>query len=282
MPKFIKFGRFAIAYDDRPRQPKPGPTPPPPSPPPPEDRDARSGWATFGKIMALILGLIVALIFVESTRPAKNVDPAATTQAAADPNSPQGVCERQDVQELASKEARKIMLDPTRDKMLALAMFGLIDPKEMMQRFDAANVTFSAVQGNSADHSLVACSAAMRIDDSDATTGQDIVQMPALVWSVKFANNDGDLTSTNFTVEVDPGSVFEGMQINGKPADEFMRQGNSSETSSQTDQSEVANASTQMDGPAPRDAAAAKNSEASVQDAARAAEEAAREAGKDM
>ena len=182
---------------------------------------------------------------------------------------------------LSKAEARKIMLDPTRDKMLALALFGLIDPKEMMQRLDAANVSFSAVRGNSADHSLVACSAAMRIDDSDATTGQDIVQMPGLVWSVKFANNDGDLTSTNFTVEVDPGSVFEGMQINGKPADEFMRQGNSDQTSSQSDQSNGADASAQQDSPQPRDAAALNNSEVSTQDMERAAA-AASEAGKSM
>lgn len=265
MPKFIKFGRFAIAYDDRPRQTKPGPTPPPPSPSPPEERNVHSRWATFGKIMALILGLIVALIIVESTRPAENVDPAATTQAATDPNSPQVVCERQDVQELASKEARKIMLDPSRKKILMLALFGLADPKEVMQRLDNASVTFSNVHGITSAQNLISCSAAMRIDDSDANLGQDIVQAPMLAWTVKFADGNGDLTSTNFTVDVEPSSAFDGLQINGKPAEDFFKGGSDSDAVAQASPADATD-------PAQEDVKAAGD----------AADRAASEAGKQM
>lgn len=280
MPKFIKFGRFAIAYDDRPRQPKARPTPPPPSPPPPEHR---SGWATFGKVVAGILGVVVVVIVLANFAPApKDAEQAGAAQAAVDPNSPQGVCERQDVQELASKEARKIMLDPGRKNVLMLAMFGLVDPNDVVERLNNANVTFSNVHGITSGQNLVGCSAAMRIDDSDANSGQDIVQVPALAWTVKFADGNGDLTSTNFTVDVELSTVFEGMQINGKSADEFVKGDNAGDAQAQSARGNDAvqsesEARTAKDAPSGSDP-----SEAAVQAAGDAAARAASEAAKPL
>lgn len=228
MVKYIKIGRFAVAYDntqpnDRSNTAAKVPPPPPPSPPP-KAAVGGSGWATFGKFMLGLLGLFVVLLFIGSlASPTDQTESAsaATASSGADPATPLGVCQRADVQDLIGKEAWRIILDQSRGRIVSLAIFGLVDPNAMLEQFENANVTFTGARAGPSFENWVACSGSMRFDASNTNTGQEIVQLPTLSWVVNFADSDGDLTSTNFTVVVDQASVFEGMLLNGKPAEEY-------------------------------------------------------------
>lgn len=228
MVKYIKIGRFAVAYDntqpdDRSKTATKAPPPPPPSPPP-KAAVGGSGWATFGKFMLGLFGLFVVLLFIGSLAGPNDQtegDSTATASSGADPATPLGVCQRADVQDLVGKEAWRIILDQSRGRIVALAIFGLVDPNAMLEQFENANVSFTGTRAGPSLENRVACSGSMRFDASNTNTGQDIVQLPKLSWLVDFADGDGDLTSTNFTVAVDQASVFEGMLLNGKPAEGY-------------------------------------------------------------
>lgn len=260
MVKYIKFGRIAVAYDDTRREERTTsvpPTSPPPtsSAPPPANKAAGSGWVAFGKVMAVIVVLVVLLVvaITPNAPPGPNAsDTVGDAAPTADRATPQGVCERGDVQVLVGKEARKIILDQARSRILMLAMFGLIDPQEMRQQFENADVTFTGIRSGKSAEGQIACLGSMRFDDSNVAAGQDIMQLPALSWRVAFADGDGNLASTNFTVDVDRASVFEGMMINGKPADEYLQ--NQRNAAAEQAQDEAVQAK-----PAPENAAPARD-----------------------
>lgn len=221
MVKYVKFGRFAFAYDDTKRGEKSRgrETPPPPPPPPYRSRDEAtvqpSRWAQLGKGILVIVGtLVVMRLGIALGTMSNDASPAAA--AASGRELPQTACDRGDVQELVSKEARKIILDQQRGRFVMLAYFGLADPQAILQKFENAQVTFTDVQTVAGSKGMIECRGAMRFDASDTNVGQDILQIPALAWRVNFA--DGDPTSNDFTVEVDKDSVFDGILVNGKPA----------------------------------------------------------------
>lgn len=229
MVKYIKIGKFAVAYDNTKPAQRLQPETPPPSPPPrpPEHNHiGGSGWAAFGKVMVVIIGMIVLIAIVDwinaPSSPTAAIDPADAT--SLDPASPQGVCQRADVQALAGKEALRTILDQSRGRIVGLAIFGLVDADAILEQFENASVTFTNARAGQTFANQVTCSGSMRFDASNTNTGQDIIQLPSLTWVVNFADGDGDLTSTNFTIEVDQASVFAGMLVNGKPAAEYLNE----------------------------------------------------------
>jgi hypothetical protein len=230
MVKYIKIGRFAVAYDNtqpNDRSKSAAKVPPPPPSPPPKSDVRGSGWSTFGKFMLGLFGLLVVLLFIGSVAgPAEHTESNVVSPEAteADPTTATGACERADVQELVGKEARGVIMDSARSRLITLAIFGLIDPQETRAALENAQITFTDVTSGGVRGDNVPCTASLRIDASNANAGQDIVQLPAVIWQIALADGDGNVSSSNFTVKVDPASVFEGMRINGKPAGDFLNQ----------------------------------------------------------
>jgi hypothetical protein len=61
------------------------------------------------------------------------------------------------------------------------------------------------------------CGASLQIDGSSARSGQDIVTIPHLRWSINFTQPTEDPSTEGFTVEVDDVSIGNGLLLNGKP-----------------------------------------------------------------
>lgn len=271
MVKFIKIGRLAVAYDDTKREKVTDQSSSAPPPPPPPTPPKGSGWATFGKFMGILLGLLFLIMVIGLLTPADNSTARDGQGAQANSNSAQAVCERTDVQDLVGKEARKLILDRARPQLVAIALMTMAEPEAYLRKFREAQVSFSDVQGNLDEHGLFACTASAKIDMSDAESGQDIIQSPTLAWRVTFADKKADLTNSNFTVEVDEGSVFSDMLINGKPASEYAQQRQSTGPQAPPAAETADNSSEQQ---AAQDAA--NDAQDAAADARRAAEEAAR------
>lgn len=124
-------------------------------------------------------------------------------------------CKRADVQDAVGKEARSIVFK----KASLKAWWRPSDFDGFAQEFENASVTFSSTalqSGVSADSRTIGCMANFKFDASNATKGQDVVQVTRLKWTIRFADDHPDPASSNFTIKVDPSSLFEDIAINGE------------------------------------------------------------------
>lgn len=129
-------------------------------------------------------------------------------------------CQRADVQDSVGKEARSIFLKNAASGLVVPAMLRLVDLDALAKEVEDADVSFSGIalqSGASADLRTIACSGNFKFDASSAITGQDVVQINHLRWTIRFADDRPDPTSSNFTIEVDTASLYEKMYLNGEP-----------------------------------------------------------------
>ena len=136
-------------------------------------------------------------------------------------------CKRSDVHDAVGKEARSMVLKNALPKLAVPAVFGFIDLDALAKQIENATVSVSsaALQSSTGtDLKTVACSANFKFDASSAITGQDVFQINRLRWTIRFADEQPDPASSNFTIEVDPSSLYENMAINGEPLQRILEQ----------------------------------------------------------
>lgn len=136
-------------------------------------------------------------------------------------------CKRPDVQDAVGKEARSMVLKDALPELAARALFGLVDLDALAKQFEGATVSASSTalqSGAGSDLRTIGCTANFKIDASNAIAGQDVVQIKRVRWTIRFADEQPDPASSNFTVEVDQSSLYEGMAINGEPLERILEQ----------------------------------------------------------
>lgn len=147
---------------------------------------------------------------------------ACTPPADVVPQEAITACQRADVQDVVGKEVRNMMLKSVSEGVFVAAFLGF----DVGKAFEQAKVSFSEVgvdatttPNSGPPFTQIVCGGAMQIDASSTRAGQDIVTLPRLRWSINFAQPTQDPTTAGFTIAVDPISIYEGMLVNGKPAD---------------------------------------------------------------
>lgn len=129
-------------------------------------------------------------------------------------------CDRADVQDVVGKEARSLMLKGNRDNLIMAGLMGL-DLDAVFKAWEEARVTFSGVgafpSSKGPPFQQIVCGGAIQFDLSDATSGQQIVNVPRARWTINFAQPVDDPATGGFTIEIDPVSLVDGRTINGKP-----------------------------------------------------------------
>lgn len=147
---------------------------------------------------------------------------ACTPPTDMAPNLAASACERADVQDVVSKEVRNMALKANSDGVLAAAFLGF----DLGKAFEEARVSFSEVgvdtgttSNSGPPFTQIVCGGTMQIDFSSARTGQDIVTLPRLRWSIDFVQPTNDPATAGFTIAVDPANVWQDMLINGKPVE---------------------------------------------------------------
>lgn len=128
-------------------------------------------------------------------------------------------CQRADVQDVVGKEVRNMMLKAVADQVRTAAFLGI----NITQSFEQARTTFTEVgvytgaTPSGAPFKQIICGGTLQIDASTATSGQDIVTIPRLRWSVNFTQPTEEPGTAAFTVAVDPASIHDGLLVNGEP-----------------------------------------------------------------
>lgn len=128
-------------------------------------------------------------------------------------------CQRADVQDVVGKEVRKMMIKAATDRILTAAFFGI----NLTQAFEQARTTFTEVGVYTeatpvgAPFKQIVCGGTLQIDASTATSGQDIVTIPHLRWSVNFNQPTEEPGTAAFSIAVDPASITDGLLVNGEP-----------------------------------------------------------------
>jgi len=146
---------------------------------------------------------------------------AGCSQLPGDPtNVAEQACNRPDVQDVVGKEARSLMLKGNRDNLIMAGLFGL-DLDAVFKAWEDARVTFSGVgalqSSNGPPFRQITCGGSIQFDLSDATAGQQIVNVPRLSWMINFAQPVQDPSTGGFTIEIDPVSLVDGRTLNGEP-----------------------------------------------------------------
>lgn len=128
-------------------------------------------------------------------------------------------CARPDVQDVVGKDVRNRMLKANIQGVMIQSLFG----QDAIAEMEQARVSFSDVGVYSAHLPQqstvrqVICGASLQIDSSSARSGQEIVTIPHLRWSINFTQPTEDPSTEGFTVEVDEVSIGNGLLLNGKP-----------------------------------------------------------------
>ena len=90
-----------------------------------------------------------------------------------------------------------------------------------IQILDNSVITYDKVQGtkkkkkSSGQIFAVTCTAAFKLDHSNSSSGQDVIQFPELRWTILYAGGTNDLSSTNYTIALDRSSMAN-ILINGQ------------------------------------------------------------------
>lgn len=130
-------------------------------------------------------------------------------------------CQRPEVQDVVGKEVRNQILSAVDgNRMFWAAMIGI----DFAKALEDARVRFSDV-GTKTSTALVmgtrlqqvVCVGSLQIDGSSARSGQDIVTIPHLRWSINFTEPTDDLEHAGFTIAIDKQSISDGLLVNGEP-----------------------------------------------------------------
>lgn len=157
-------------------------------------------------------------------------------------------CQRADVQDVVGKEVRKMMLKAAEDQILTAALFGI----NMTRSLEQARTTFTEVgvytgaTPSGAPFKQIVCGGTLQIDASTATSGQDIVTIPHLRWSVNFTQPTEEPGTAAFSIAVDPASITDGLLVNGAPPAQNEQSDTSADASSDV-QSDADSAKSEAD-----------------------------------
>lgn len=130
-------------------------------------------------------------------------------------------CQRPEVQDVVGKEVRNQLLSAVDgNRMFWAAMIGI----DFAKALENARVRFSDV-GTKTSTALVmgtrlqqvVCVGSLQIDGSSARSGQDILTIPHLRWSINFTEPTDDLEHAGFTIAIDKRSISDGLLVNGEP-----------------------------------------------------------------
>lgn len=165
-----------------------------------------------------------------------------------------------------------MVLEAASNRSYMVSLLGL--DNVMAKALEEARITFTDVgvyagNGITSPYKQIICSGSLQIDASTTRSGQDIVAMPNLRWSVNFSQPTEEPATAAFTVAVDPASLRDGLLVNGKPP---------ANTEQKTDEAAVPEASAEksaVDAAAAADAAAEQAKAAQVEADAAEAEAAA-------
>lgn len=131
-------------------------------------------------------------------------------------------CQRADVQEVVGKETRGKLYKAALPKLMMMQSWLGADPNRIVTAFDQAKVTFDHVSIDNPGalgeppYQQIVCTGHIQIDMSNATAGQDILDIDGLRWVINFSGKPSDLVTDAFTVDVDDMSIGRGMTYNGR------------------------------------------------------------------
>jgi len=127
-------------------------------------------------------------------------------------------CLRTDVQDVVGKEVRNLMLKANLERIMVAAAFG----QDTIATLEQAGISFAhagAITGQlplQPPYRQIVCGGSMQINASSARSGQDIVTIPHLRWSINFTRPTQEPATEGFTVDVDEKSISDGLLVNGK------------------------------------------------------------------
>lgn len=188
-------------------------------------------WFSNGIVFRLTLvfaPLFLVAMCISATPPdssavsaAGETDSASDAQPTVQENALSPACLRPDVQDVVSKEVRSMILKATVKNGGGAVMFGLIDLNALGQALKDAKIEFSNIAPNDGpisgdEANSIRCSGSLRIDSTNTVSGQDVLFVPRLQWTISFSDGGADLNSPNFTVQVDEDSIGDGLLANGK------------------------------------------------------------------
>jgi len=117
-------------------------------------------------------------------------------------------CQRPDVLDSVSAQVKHYMADNS--PLLDIA--AMLDGSAIT--YDKVNVIGPADDTGSRVFE-VSCTASFKLDHSNTTAGQDVVQYPDLAWLIEYAGGTEDLAATNYTVRLDMTSLGN-VLVNGR------------------------------------------------------------------
>jgi hypothetical protein len=141
-----------------------------------------------------------------------------TTSSEAPTDKAIDACLRTDVQDVVGKEVRNLMLKANLERIMVAAAFG----QDTIATLEKAAVSFEHVGAITGQLPLqppyrqIVCGGSMQINASSARSGQDIVTIPHLRWSINFTQPTQEPATEGFTVDVDEKSISDGLLVNGK------------------------------------------------------------------
>jgi len=147
--------------------------------------------------------------------------PASETPSSEAPTDKAiDACLRTDVQDVVGKEVRNLMLKANLKRIMVAAAFG----QDTIATLEQAGVSFEhagAITGQlplQPPYRQIVCGGSMQINASSARSGQDIVTIPHLRWSINFTQPTQEPATEGFTVDMDEQSISDGLLLNGKSA----------------------------------------------------------------
>lgn len=174
------------------------------------------------KLFSRLLACAVPLVAVAGCN-APSGNPSSDDQ----PSLAQQACQRKDVQDVLSNEVKSAFQKGYYENAGTAIL--LIDPRQIAAEFEQARASFHDVTATGPDADKlpterVVCTGTLQIDESNASQGQQILQVPKLRWSIEFAQAVNDPQSSAFSISLDRGSLADDLRFNGKPIEETRNQ----------------------------------------------------------
>lgn len=146
--------------------------------------------------------------------------PGGSPSSNDQPSLAQQACERKDVQDVVSNEVKSVFQKGYYENAGTAIL--LIDPRQIAAEFEQARASFHDVTSTGPDADKlpterVVCTGTLQIDESNASQGQQILQVPKLRWSIEFAQAVNDPQSSAFSISLDRGSLADDLRFNGEP-----------------------------------------------------------------
>jgi len=134
--------------------------------------------------------------------------PENASEVAGEKVTTLDACQRPDVLESVSAQVKHYMASNSP----LLDMAAVLD--DSFITYDKVNVIGPADDAGNRVFE-VGCTASFKLDHSNTTTGQDVVQYPDLAWHIEYAGGTDDLAATDYTIRLDMESL-NNVLINGQ------------------------------------------------------------------